>query len=134
MKNNIVYDVDIQHLMYNLEFPLHKYVYLREDGAGLYIEPVFINNYINKPRCLSKYTNECKVDNIYQLSSFTCSHDSGCDIGKPLEKCKGMNYFDNWTIENPVKCACWLLCELSIVDQKIIEEIAKIKQIDIKHI
>lgn len=134
MTNNIIYDVDIQHLISGLEFPLHKYVFLRKDTQGLYIEPVFIKNNIYLSRCLSKYTKDCIIDNIYILSSFTCNHDSGCDIGKPLERCKGMTYFDNWSIENPQKCGCWLLNDLTISDKKSIEDILKIKQINIKYI
>ena len=87
----------------------HRFVYLRKDNNGLYIEYAFMVGHPHDNKCLSKYTEDLMLDTIYQLSEFSCS-DADCSPGHPKKECsyvKGMT--PAWTSENPGKCACWYL-------------------------
>ena len=104
---------------------LDKYVYLREDEQGRYIEYAFIDGAPTNNRCLSWYDkphpialernghdidkwlrNVKPIDRIYKLNAFTCNNS--CSVGKPNERCL-KNVAPYWTFEEPIKCACWSL-------------------------
>lgn len=108
-----------------------KYVYLRKDEVGLYIEYAFIDGIPHDNRCLSKYVTGydnfkgLEVNKLYTLSSFTCGGEEGqgeCKVGCPSPDC---TYCHDWTYSNPKKCACW---DLKKVDRLILSlDIAEIK-------
>lgn len=99
------------------EKDLSRYVYLREDEKGKYIEYVLLEGAPHDNRCLSKYvTGDMdmrgrEVDRIYELSSFTCGgegrEEGGCKVGKPNPNCS--YWKPDWSCEHPKKCACWTL-------------------------
>lgn len=112
---------------------LDKYVFLREDENGRYIEYAFIDGAPHDNRCLSWYDklqpkalernhhkqSEWKlreVGKLYELSEFSCGHqndegDGHCSAGHPCKKCVE-DFAKHWTYDEPVKCACWYLREL----------------------
>ena len=111
---------------------LDKYVYLREDSQGRYIEYAFREGAPHDNRCLSWYDKPqpnayernghsyslChrKVDEIYYLTEFACdaqnkTGDDHCSAGHPCKKCLD-GWAEHWTYEEPVKCACWCLVEI----------------------
>lgn len=117
---------------------LDKYVYLREDEKGRYIEYAFIDGAPENNRCLSWYDklqpNALKrnghnikdwyikpVDEIYELSMFSCGNENekGDQCCKPGCPKRGCYCTDTWTFDEPVKCACWVLSEI-YPDQKIV--------------
>lgn len=116
---------------------LKKYVYLREDEKGRYIEYAFINETPHDNRCLSwydkphprtlgnkpyNYTKENieksikhlhKVGELYELGAYTCGNenkegDEKCCVGCPK---KGCLHAHDWSYDEPIKCACWVLKE-----------------------
>lgn len=116
---------------------LEKYVYLREDEKGRYIEYAFINKTPDHCRCLSwydkphprtlrnkpyNYTKEDieksikrlhKVGELYELSAYTCGRedydeDEKCCVGNPKKNCL---HAKDWSYDEPIKCACWVLKE-----------------------
>lgn len=107
---------------------LDRYVYLREDAEGRYIEYAFLEGRPHDCRCLSWYDAphpeymknhpntfiKChNVDELYYLNEFACDNQSKsgpehCSAGHPCEKCKEF-WAHNWTYKEPVKCACWCL-------------------------
>lgn len=108
---------------------LERFVYLREDENGRYIEYAFIEGAPHDNRCLSWYDklqpnalrrnghdiNKWRlheVDEIYQLNMMSCSKQdkSGDEHCSPGHHCKNCDWMkDNWTYDEPVKCACWIL-------------------------
>jgi len=150
---------------------LDKYVYLREDEKGKYIEYAFIEGAPHDNRCLSWYDSyqenayirngwikdinnkedkeylniikknrDKKVNNLFELSDFTCGFEGStesrleeaekswkkyhpdeafvpeyhiCKVGCPAKKCRNTHCV-NWTYEEPVKCACWVLQKCTI--------------------
>lgn len=113
-----------------------KYVILREDGIGRYIEWAFKEGAPHDNRCLSWYEtmqpgalkrnghdpeywkslhiDRKKVGEIYELSAFTCGNEilegeKHCSPGHACEKCVREGYALHWTYEEPVKCGCWHL-------------------------
>ena len=117
---------------------LDKYVYLREDEKGRYIEYAFIDGAPENNRCLSWYDKlqpnalerngynieewEVKpVDELYELMMFSCGRENTpgegcCKPGHPKRNCA---HADNWTFDEPCKCACWVLAEI-YPDKKIV--------------
>ena len=150
---------------------LDKYVYLREDEKGKYIEYAFIEGAPHDNRCLSWYDSyqenayirngwikdinnkedkeylkfikknrDEKVNNLFELHDFTCgfegniesnleevekswkkyhpdeafiAEDHICRVGYPAKKCRDTHCV-NWTYDEPVKCACWVLQKCTI--------------------
>ena len=110
---------------------LTRYVYLREDENGRYIEYAFTEGAPHDNRCLCWYAKShptypqkhggwCtpemnfglqKVDKIYKLTAFDC----GRSFREPEERCtpgspwKGCHMADGWMYDEPCKCACWYL-------------------------
>jgi len=105
---------------------LDKYVYLRKDDKGYYIEYAFADieeKYPHDNRCLSWYVKRdndptfvsMEVDKIYRLSSFSCSPDSGCSPGNPKLNCAYLaGNTEKWSYDDPKKCACWHLETLNL--------------------
>lgn len=106
---------------------LGKYVYLREDDKGRYIEYAFKDGAPHDNRCLSwhdkphpKYLEKHpdtviplhKVNELYWLNASTCN--GKCSPGHP----KDCGYYKcaerDWSYEEPIRCACWALSEPSI--------------------
>lgn len=96
---------------------LNKFVYLRKDEKGYYLEYAFLDIPVPHNRCLSWYIKgyesetqlikpRFEVDKLHELVSFTCSKDSGCEVGKPALHC---DFGREWTYDQPHKCACWHL-------------------------
>lgn len=109
---------------------LDEYVVLKEDENGRYIEYAFKEGAIKDNRCLSWYDkphpnarvrNGYKPDHpihetnkIYQLGLFSCGDqdkegDEHCSAGHPKKRCLFEGCAQNWTYDEPVKCACWYL-------------------------
>lgn len=100
---------------------LDRYVYLREDDKGRYIEYAFKDGAPHDNRCLSWYDNPhpkylekhpntviplSKVNELYWLGSYTCS--GRCKPGHPSEDCDYYKCIKNeWNYDEPIKCACW---------------------------
>lgn len=166
---------------------LDKYVYLREDEKGKYIEYAFIEGAPHDNRCLSWYDSyqekayirngwikdvnskedqeylnymkksvDEKVDNIFELGSFTCGFEENpeltlkefeniwkeyhpdevfipenhiCKVGCPAKYCR-TTHCVNWTYEEPVKCACWVLHKCTIPSSVSIPIETAIKLLD----
>lgn len=110
-----------------------RYVYLRKDDKGYYIEWAFKEGVPHDNRCLSWYTQgdpipdnpvpkryytnykPKEVDKIYRLNQYTCGRENNkgkyrCIPGHPKEKCPAI--CSDWTYERPIKCACWDLVEV----------------------
>ena len=133
-------DLEKLELKANLYNGLDKYVYLREDEKGRYIEYAFIPGAPHDNRCLSwydkphpktlmkkpyKYTKEMieksinklhKIGELYELNEYSCGNenkegDERCCAGCPK---KGCLHAKNWTYDEPIKCACWTLSEPTI--------------------
>lgn len=153
---------------------LDKYVYLREDADGKYIEYAFIEGAPHDNRCLSWYDSyqeeayirnkwtsglswkeereylsklkkkrDDRVGQLFRLSSFTCGYEENqereleeakesweenkeyyggkpfvpedhiCKVGKPANRCRD-THCKYWTYKEPVKCACWYLCDADV--------------------
>lgn len=165
---------DLQKLRLYAELTntVEKYVYLREDEKGKYIEYAFKKGAPHDNRCLSWYDSyqekayirnkwikdindpkdkefldiikkkrDKRVNEIFELSSFTCGHeeypesslkeseeswikyhpnlkfipeDHVCKVGCPAPNCIKNGMAVDWTYEEPVKCACWFLHEVVI--------------------
>lgn len=124
---------------------LDKYVYLREDENGRYIEYAFIEGAPHDNRCLSwydkphpKYKEKYgsapkiwkKVGEIYELFEFACGLQNKegkerCCAGHPKEDCdyitagaKEGEKWRDWSYDEPVKCACWTLGKIDIDEIK----------------
>ena len=122
---------------------LDKYVYLREDEKGRYIEYAFIEGAPHDNRCLSWYVKPhplydknhngtpivwANVGEIYELWEFACGRQNKegterCCAGHPMEKCsfitagaRAGEKWRDWSYEEPVKCACWDLDEIHNID------------------
>ena len=116
---------------------LSKYVFLREDEQGKYIEYAFIEGAPHHNRCLSKYVTgnailkSLPVDKIYLLSSFTCGGESSggpCTVGHPHPDCNYVRH-TNWSPEHPGKCACWDLAIVEHSTPKLTLSIDEFKQL-----
>lgn len=116
---------------------LDKYVVLKEDEKGRYIEYAFKEGAPHDNRCLSWYVTLqpkalkrnghdikewklCEVGQIYRLLENNCGEgdkkgDEYCAAGYLREKCRS-NY-PHWTYDEPVKCACWSLWRLEDLGQ-----------------
>ena len=111
-----------------------NFVWLKEDAEGRYIEYAFKEGVPHDNRCLSwydkphpnawkrnGYKNGRKIHNVnelYELSSYDCgeSHKLGnehCSPGHPRKLCESLQCQD-WTYEEPVKCACWVLHDIDL--------------------
>lgn len=172
-KTNINTEEDIKKIKFAAELngELDKYVYLREDAKGKYIEYAFIEGAPHDNRCLSWYDSyqeeayirngwgkgfseedrksylahikkkrDERVGKLFELSSFTCGYEENqerrleedkkkweeyhkgepfvpsdhiCKVGCPAMKCRGL-HCKHWTYDEPVKCACWYLCEVDV--------------------
>ena len=164
---------DIEKIRFaaKLNGELDKYVYLREDAEGKYIEYAFIEGAPHDNRCLSWYDSyqekayirnkwvdglsdedkkirlaaikknrDNRVGQLFRLSSFTCGFEENengrldesrktweeyhkgepfvpsdhiCKVGCPAKKCRDL-HCKHWTYDEPVKCACWYLCEVDV--------------------
>ena len=114
---------------------LDKYVILREDENGRYIEYAFKEGAPKDNRCLSWYDKPHPIarvrngykanfpihetNKVYTLGLFSCGHenkegDEHCSAGHPKKKCIEEGYATKWTYEEPVKCACWFLTKTDI--------------------
>lgn len=118
-----------------------RFVYLREDENGRYLEWVFKEGAPHDNRCLSWYEtmqpgalkrnghdpeywkslhiDRKKVGEIYELSAFTCGNEilegeKHCSPGHACEKCVREGYARHWTYEEPVKCGCWCLNQIDL--------------------
>lgn len=138
-----------------LEDGLDKYVYLREDEKGRYIEYAFQEGCPHNNRCLSWYDKPHpkawlrngdkeediewrtkrlhNIDELYYLDEYACSNqnkegDEKCCAGHPRKECYE-TWAKNWTEEEPVKCACWTLREPTIPTKILIpiEKVLKLK-------
>ena len=137
---------------------LDKYVILREDENGKrYIEYAFqegapINNdclsWYDKfqPKALKRNKHDFdkwkntilkKPNHIYYLSKFNCGNDTlnydnvyHCDVGSPSKECL-MKIAKKWSYDEPIKCACWVLSNVNLLEQKYelnLEQIKKLKK------
>lgn len=120
---------------------LDKYVVLREDENGRYIEYAFMHGAPEENRCLSWYEklqpnalirnghdiDEWKerlleVNRIYRLNAFTCGMEDvddevkRCRPGCASMSCRLNGYAKHWTYEEPVKCGCWHLDRVEFED------------------
>jgi len=117
---------------------LDKYVVLKEDDFGRYIEYAFQDGAPHDNRCLSWYDklqpNALKrnghdvetwplrnVGEIYKLRQMSCGNENldgaeHCSAGHPKERCRECQC-KHWTYDEPVKCACWLLAKLDDVEE-----------------
>lgn len=108
---------------------LDKYVILKEDEKGRYIEYAFKEGAPKDNRCLSWYDKPHpiarvrngykanypvhEINKIYTLGLFSCGceNDEGdehCSAGHPKKSCLKCQCL-HWTYDEPVKCACWYL-------------------------
>lgn len=94
-------------------YSLEDFVYLYKDDQGYYVKYALIPGFPKNNRCLSKYTKYCECNKIYYLDNFTCSGNSGCRVGKPKLGC--LHPDENWTVENPGKCACYYLNKIDML-------------------
>lgn len=116
---------------------LDKYVILKEDEQGRYIEYAFREGAPHDNRCLSWY-NKLQpkalkrndhdlnkwiikdVDEIYELFEYSCGKENWedenerCTAGHPCKRCVDDGYAYDWTYDEPVKCACWGLHKIDI--------------------
>jgi hypothetical protein len=131
-------DLEKLELKAKLYNELDKYVYLREDENGRYIEYAFIDGAPHDNRCLSwydkphpktlmkkpyNYTKEMieksinrlhKIGELYELSEYSCGYenkegDEKCCAGSPKKDCVYAG--EDWDYDEPIKCACWFLSE-----------------------
>lgn len=134
-------EIKLVELYARLTNTLDRFVYLREDEKGRYIEYAFIDGAPHDNRCLSWYDKLQpkalkrnnhdiekwskrlkKVGELYKLNRFNCGRDNNegeerCDAGSPLPRC--LKFFaSNWTYDEPVKCACWFLEYIGVDDIK----------------
>ena len=108
---------------------LDKYVILKEDEQGRYIEYAFIEGTPHDNRCLSWYVKPhpnyfakrpekvqwslVDVGEVYELEEFACGcqdkeGDERCTAGHPSAGCAFMKAIkDSWSYDEPRKCACW---------------------------
>lgn len=121
---------------------VEKFVILKEDENGSYIEYAFKEGAPHDNHCLSWYDslqpnalerNEHNIEywkehrmnkpgKIYELGMFSCGHqnddpdsETHCSPGHPCKKCLD-SHAANWTKEEPVKCACWYLTPVKDID------------------
>ena len=123
---------------------LDNYVLLKEDEHGRYIEYAFQEGAPHDNRCLSWYDklqpnalerNDHdieewskrlkKVGEVYELHHMCCGNDEvegdkHCSAGHPCKTCVEGGMARNWTYDEPVKCACWLLSEIHDIDNMAI--------------
>lgn len=119
-----------------------RFVILKEDEDGRYIDYAFQEGAPHDNRCLSWYdsfqpkaltrndhdhdtwkkTSMHEVGKIYELGMFSCGlqdddpdSDTHCSPGHPCKKCKD-GWAAYWTPEEPVKCACWYLTPVKDID------------------
>lgn len=117
-----------------------KFVVLKEDENGRYIEYAFQEGAPHDNRCLSWYDKlqpealkrnghdidewmkryVRKTDTIYELHTMNCGNqnetgDEHCSPGHPRKKCLDCQC-KYWTYDEPVKCACWMLSPVGDVD------------------
>lgn len=110
-----------------------RFVILKEDEQGRYIEYAFREGAPAENRCLSWYdsfqpkalerngwdldewkkTRLHPTDRLYELHMFSCgnqdiSGDGHCSPGHPCKHCLDVQA-KHWTPAEPVKCACWFL-------------------------
>lgn len=110
---------------------LDKYVILKEDEQGRYIEYAFVEGAPHDNRCLSWYVKPhpnyfakrpekvqgrlADVGEVYELKEFACGcqdkeGDERCTAGHPQTGCDFMRAMkDGWSYDEPRKCACWNL-------------------------
>jgi len=151
-------DLEKLELEATLYHELDKYVYLREDEKGRYVEYAFIPGAPHDNRCLSwynkphpktligepyNYTKELiekhdkkltPVGELYELREFSCGYenkegDEKCCAGSPRKDCAYVG--KDWDYDEPIKCACWYLSEPRIPKSVLIpiEKALKIKNI-----
>ena len=138
MENNIHEDFELLEAYVHFYHLEDKYVILKEDENGRYIEYAFTDGAPHDNRCLSWYDklqptalerNNHKQDEwkirevgkLYELSEFNCGRknydgDEHCSAGHPCKKCVE-GFAKYWTYDEPVKCACWFLsqCDFKFV-------------------
>lgn len=139
---------------------VEKYVVLREDENGRYIEWAFKEGAPHDNRCLSWYEtmqpealkrnghdpeywknlhlDRKPVDTIYYLGAFTCGHENEegenhCSPGHACEKCVREGYAHHWTYKEPVKCGCWYLTKIDLDEMCFSMSIDQIKTLVNKH-
>lgn len=128
-----------------------EYGILCKDDEGYYVRYAFRDGCPEDCRCLSWYDKpqynaykrnewddehikvtvdamERKVGEIRRLSMFCCDGyeqddlDCRCRPGHPSPRCLRLgNCSQNWTYEEPVKCACWYLGEKLDIDKMKVE-------------
>lgn len=114
---------DIEKIRFAAELngELDKYVYLREDADGKYIEYAFIEGAPHDNRCLSWYDSyqereleESKEtwekNKEFHNGEPFVAEDHICKVGNPANRCRD-THCKYWTYKEPVKCACWHLRE-----------------------
>lgn len=129
MKNKIL------HHLLEIYGHLDRFVVLKEDEQGRYIEYAFKEGAPKDNRCLSwydkphpkalirnGYTSQWKlheIGKIYELGLFSCGNenkegDEHCSAGHPKKNCDYINVRKEWSYDEPVKCACWYLTSTNI--------------------
>ena len=121
---------------------LHNYVILKEDENGRYCEYAFAPGAPDENRCLSWYNklqpkalarNGHDIDlwkltpvgGIYYLNAFTCGHQDKedpelrCKPGCPMKSCIDKGCAKRWTYDEPVKCACWYLETINLMNMRL---------------
>lgn len=121
---------------------LHNYVILKEDENGRYCEYAFAPGAPDENRCLSWYNklqpkaltrNGHDIDlwkltpvgGIYYLNAFTCGHQDKedpelrCKPGCPMKSCVDNGCAKRWTYDEPVKCACWYLETINLMNMRL---------------
>lgn len=115
---------------------LDEFVILKEDENGRYVEYAFKEGAPHDNRCLSWYdklqpnalkrndhdvewwskNRLRKVGEVYELHHMCCGEDGldvespeHCSAGHPRKICIEHGVASDWTYDEPVKCACWLL-------------------------
>ena len=118
-----------------------RFVILKEDEQGRYIEYAFQPCAPHDNRCLSWYDKLQpnalirnnhdietwkkklhEVGEIYELQMFSCGHqndepesETHCSPGHPCKKCAD-SHAAKWTYDKPVKCACWCLVPINDIN------------------
>ena len=121
-----------------------RFVILKEDEEGRYIEYAFQGGAPHDNRCLSWYDSLQpnalerndhnqkewikkslhEVGKIYELGMFSCGNqnkegDEHCSPGHPCAKCKD-GWAADWSYNEPVKCACWYLIPVGNTEEYLL--------------
>lgn len=167
---------------------LDKFVVLKKNNKGYYIEYAFMEGAPHDNRCLDWYHSfqleayerngwfkvlspeekqrrieiikadrDSKVGKMFKLSHFTCGWENAteeniklkwkknypeenfdieyfkCKVGSPSKNCL-KDWAENWTYEQPCKCACWCLKKVDFEEYNKVEvNIVKLLEICKEH-